>query len=152
MAEYLYFDDLSVGDRWKSPGRTVTEADVVNFAAVTWDHDPLHVDESYASETPFRGRIAHGLLGLSMIAGLNVHEPRVRTEAFVAVREWLFLKPIYIGDTVRAIAEIVELTDKKRRRGTVVWRRQLVNQRDEIVQEGTLETIVAVKKMDGTGG
>lgn len=146
MNEPLYYDELNVGDRWVSPARTVTEADVVGFANLTGDRDPLHVDHEYARQTPFRQPIAHGLLGLSLVAGLNINHPYVKTEAFTEIRQWQFLKPIYFGDTVRAVAEIVELGERKRRRGRVVWRRQLINQRDEVVQEGILETLVAVKQ------
>jgi len=64
--EYLYLDDYQVGDRMISPARTVTEADIVNFAALTGDWHPLHTDAEYAAGGPFKGRIAHGMLVLSI--------------------------------------------------------------------------------------
>jgi acyl dehydratase len=143
MGNYLYFDDLEVGHAWESPARTVTESDIVNFACLTGDFDPLHVNHAYAATTPFGKPIAHGLLGLSMLAGLGSQFPAVRTLAFLRIREWKFCQPIFIGDTVRAINEVEELEDKGRRGGKVIWRRQLVNQRNEVVQEGFLETFVA---------
>lgn len=143
MNESLYFDELSVGDRWKSRARTVTEADVVNFAGITGDYDPLHVDHEYARQTPFGKPIAHGLLGLAFVAGLGSNYPAVNTVAFVGIREWEFLKPIFIGDTIHAVNEIVELNANHRRRGAVIWRRQLVNQRGEVIQQGIFETFVA---------
>ncbi|MDR7462588.1 MAG: MaoC/PaaZ C-terminal domain-containing protein, partial [Armatimonadota bacterium] len=67
----LEFDDLQEGAEFETPGRTVTEADVVNFAGVSGDFNPLHVDATYAAATPFGQRVAHGLLVLSMVSGLR---------------------------------------------------------------------------------
>ena len=83
MSDILYFDQLSVGDSWRSRGRTITETDVVNFAALTGDFEPLHVDAEYAATAPYGQRIAHGLLGLSYLAGLTLDSPAVRTVAFI---------------------------------------------------------------------
>lgn len=146
MNQPLFFNQLQVGDCWTSHRRTITEADVVNFAGLTGDYDPLHVDHEYAAQTPFRRPIAHGLLGLTWVAGLASQAPRVSTIAFVAIKEWQFLKAAFIGDTVYARTEVAELIPKGKRRGQVVWRRQLVNQHDEVVQEGFFETLVMVKQ------
>jgi len=143
MSEMLYFDDLQVGHRWRSPSRTVTETDVVNFAGLTGDFDPLHVDHEFAAQTPFKKPIAHGLLGLSLLAGLSSTSPRVRTVALVAVTDWKFIKPVYFGDTLHALTEVVEKRPNGRRSGHVTWRRQLINQRGEIVQDGIFETLVS---------
>jgi acyl dehydratase len=143
MSKSLYFDNLAVGDRWKSRGRTVTETDVVNFAGVTGDYDPLHVDHEFARQSPFGKPIAHGLLGLSLVAGLGSHAPCIHTIAFFGIREWEFLKPVFIGDTVYAVNEIVALDANGRRRGRVTWRRQLVNQKGDVLQQGLFETLVA---------
>ena len=70
-----YFDDLEVGDSFTTKGRTITEADLVNFAALTWDTYPLHVDAEWASKTMFGERIAHGMLVLSYAAGLVPMQP-----------------------------------------------------------------------------
>lgn len=145
MAEFLYFDDLSVGDRWVSPARQVTEADVAQFANLTGDFDPLHVDEQYAKESPFRQQIAHGLLGLSIMAGLSSEHPRVETVAFVGMPEWNFRKPIYFDETVHAVTEITKLEANGRRRGRVTWFRQLLNQDGDVVQDGTLLSLVACR-------
>lgn len=138
----LYFDDLNVGDRWVSNARTITETDVVNFAGLTGDFDPLHVDHHHAQQTPFKRPIAHGLLGLSMLAGLGSFFPRVQTVAFVKISQWQFLRPAFIGDTVHAVNEVVELAASGRKCGRVTWRRQLVNQSAQVIQEGLFETLV----------
>lgn len=143
MNQPLYFEDLHVGDRWQSRARTITEADVVAFAGLTGDYDPLHVDHEFVKQTPFGKPIAHGLLGLSFVAGLGSHFPMVHTVAFVSVGNWEFLRPVFIGDTVHSVNEVAALKENGRRRGTVVWKRQLVNHRGEVLQQGTFETLVA---------
>ncbi len=138
----LYFEDLQQGDSWISGARTLTETDIVNFACHTGDFDPLHVDHHFAKETPFRQPIAHGLLGLAWVAGLGSHFPRIRTAAFIKISEWIFLKPMFVGDTVHVSNEVESLEISGRRRGRVVWRRRLINQDGAVVQEGLLETLV----------
>lgn len=138
-----YFEDLSVGDSWRSAARTVTETDVVSFAGLTGDFNPLHVDHKYARSTPFGRPIAHGLLGLSLVAGLGSFSPHVQTAAFVRIADWRFTNPIFIGDTMYVETVIVEKHERGRRHGLVVWRRQLVNADSGIVaQEGLFETLV----------
>jgi acyl dehydratase len=144
MVDVLYFDDVELGDLWESPARTITETDVVNFAGMTGDFTPLHVDHQYASNTPFKRPIAHGLLGLSLLAGLSSRCPNIATVAFVSVRDWNFLKPIFFGDTVHALTEVIEKRPHGRRRGKIVWERQLVNQEGIVVQRGVFETLVEV--------
>jgi acyl dehydratase len=146
MHEPLPFEKLKVGDRHESPARTVTEADIVQFAGMTADFGPLHVDREFAAQTPFGKPIAHGLMGLAWVAGMAHFFPWVRTEALLCLHEWRFLKPIFIGDTLHLVNEVIDLKPKGRRRGRVLWRRQLVNQRGEIVQEGTFETYVAMSR------
>lgn len=144
VSETLFFDQLNVGDKWQSRGRTITETDVVQFATLTGDFDPLHMDAEFASKGPFGQRVAHGLLGISYMAGLNIDAPSVRTVAFISIKEWQFLKPIYFGDTVYSTAEILELRPSINRRGQVTWRRTMHNQRNEVVQTGIVDTLVAL--------
>lgn len=140
-----YFEDLSVGDRWTSRARTITETDIVNFAGLTGDYNPLHVDHEFAKTTPFGKPIAHGMLGLSLLTGLGSHSPAVHTFALVAIRDWQFLRPVYVGDTVHVVNEVVEKNQNGRPAGQVIWKRQLINQKGDVVQSGTLETLVAVR-------
>ncbi len=143
MSDALYLEDLEVGRTWKSPSRTLTETDIMSFAGLTGDYDPLHVDREFAAETPYGRPIAHGLLGLSLMAGLSSTCPRVRTLALVRVDQWMFNRPVYIGDTVHVLTEVESITPRGRRSGEVVWFRKLINQRGECVQSGRISTLVS---------
>ena len=146
----LAFDDLMVGDEWESPCRTVTESDVVNFAGLSGDFNPIHVDHDAALQGPFRKPIAHGLLGLAIASGLTSHDPRVDTLAFLGILEWKFLQPIFFGDTIRVYSRIDALEPKARgRRGVVTWHRKIVNQNRETLQEGRTQTLVRGKRKNG---
>lgn len=145
MGDLLFYDDLSVGDRWVSESRQVTEADVIQFADLTGDYDPLHVDEEFARQTPFRQPIAHGLLGLSLVAGIGSECPNVETVAFLGIQEWAFRKPIFFDDNLHVVTEVRRLEPNGRRRGHVTWHRQLINQDRIVVQEGVLLSLVARK-------
>lgn len=142
MEDTLYFDDVEVGNHWCSPTRTIRDADLAGFADLTGDDNPLHLDREFASRTPYGKPIAHGLLGLSLVAGLGSHSPLMHTAAFVRIVDWRFLKPVYVGDTVHVETIVIEKRVTGRRRGIVTWKRQLVNQDNDVVQEGTAETLV----------
>jgi acyl dehydratase len=142
-AQHLYFDDVAIGQQWESPGRTVTEADIVNFAGVSGDFNAIHIDHAFARTTPFRRPIAHGLLVLSMASGLTLHCPPMRTLAFMEIRGWVFKGPVYIGDTIRGRSRVVAKEPRSHgRRGVVTWHRDIVNQDGKVVQEGTILTLV----------
>lgn len=143
MSAPLLFEELSLHDSWESPGRTITETDLVQFACLTGDFDPLHIDHEYCKETPYGRPIAHGLLGLSYLAGLSSQNPKMKTTAFTRIEQWQFLKPIYVGDTIHVRTEVVALQEHGRRHGEVTWKRQLRNQRGEVTQEGVFVTLVA---------
>lgn len=143
----LGFDDLVVGDEWESPRRSVTETDVVLFAGLSGDHNPLHVDHDWSTKGgPFGKPVAHGLLGLALASGLASNAPRVDTMALLAVLEWKFFLPIAFGDTLRVISTVEATESQARgRRGLVTWRRRLLNQDDQLVQEGRTQTIVRAR-------
>jgi acyl dehydratase len=141
--QILGFDDLEVGDEWESPGRTVTETDVVLFAGLSGDHNPLHSDYELAKTGPFGRPVAHGLLGLAMATGLYSQTPRVDTLAFLAILEWKFLLPVVLGDTIRVVSRVAAIDPQARgRRGIVTWQRQIFNQNMQLVQEGRTQTLV----------
>jgi 3-hydroxybutyryl-CoA dehydratase len=139
----LTFEDLSPGDEWESPARTVTEADVVAFAGLSGDYNSIHVDHHASRRNAFGRPVAHGLLGVAIASGLASHAPRVDTIAFLAIEEWKFLQPIAFGDTVRVFTRVESVQPKARgRRALITWRRRLVNQDDVTVQEGITRTLV----------
>jgi len=143
------FEEFTVGDKAISQGRTVTEADIVAFAALTGDHNPLHIDAEYAKGTIFEERIAHGLLGLSFTSGLLDRLGTLTGTAAVFIDlAWKFRGPIKIGDTIHVE---VEVTRKKEMRrlggGFVVWRMALINQRGETVQKGQWTVLIKSKPL-----
>ncbi|MDB4766734.1 MaoC/PaaZ C-terminal domain-containing protein [bacterium] len=143
--ESMYFDDVEVGQTWISQARTVTQGDVSQFATMTGDFNPLHVDHDFAANGPYRQPIAHGLLGLSWVAGLGSTAPLMHTVAFTCVKSWNFLAPIYFGDTVHVETVCLEKLGRGRKAGQVVWDRKLINQKGQTVQQGQFETLVAIE-------
>jgi acyl dehydratase len=140
---HLFFDDLAIGQEWESLSRTVTEADIVNFAGLSGDFNPIHIDHAFARTTPFRRPIAHGLLVLSIASGLTLHCPPMRTLAFLEIREWQFKGPVFIGDTIHGRARVVSIEPRSRgRRAAITWSRAIINQDGKVVQEGIILTLV----------
>jgi acyl dehydratase len=143
---HLYFDDVEVGQEWESPGRTVTEADIVNFAGLSGDFNPIHMDHHFAQTTPFRRPIAHGLLTLALTSGLSVNCPPMRTLALVAIKDWQFREPVFIGDTLHIRSRVLAKEPRGRgKRGLITWQRQVINQDGKIVQEGITVTLVEAR-------
>jgi len=150
----FYFEDLEVGQEWESPGRTVTEADIVNYAGLSGDFNPIHMDHEFAKTTPFRRPIAHGALVWSMSTGLAQNCPPMRTLAFLSIRDWQFKGPVFIQDTIRVRSKVLEKEVRSRgRRGTITWQRQILNQEGKVVQEGITVTLVEGRGLakEGTG-
>jgi acyl dehydratase len=140
---HLYFDDVEVGQEWESLGRTITEADIVNFAGLSGDFNPIHIDHEFARSTPFRRPIAHGLLVLSVASGLGLNAPPMRTLAFLGMSDWQFKGPVFVGDTVRVRGKVLAKELRGRgRRGVITWGRAVVNQEGKVVQEGVSVTLV----------
>lgn len=142
-----YFDDLPLGMEFESPSRTVTETDVVMFAAMTGDFDEVHTSEHFAKNTQFGTRIAHGLLGLTMAHGLlwsRTGMLRGTGIAFAGIREWKFLQPILIGDTIHVRYRVAErhASRSKPDRGVVSFGLEVVNQRGEVVQAGVKDLMM----------
>lgn len=137
----LYWDDLKVGQTFASPSRTVTEADVVNFASLSADFNRMHVDAEYAASSHFGQRIAHGMLIVSIMSGLTTRMllNQFLEKSILGLLEMRcrFPEPTLIGDTIRVLVEIVEMKETSRPdRGVTVFRRRAVNQREETVVEG----------------
>ena len=138
MQRGYYFEEISVGLEIVSPGRTVTESDVVMFAGLSGDYEALHTDAEYAQSTPYGERIAHGLLGLSIASGLAARTGALEGTvlAFTGL-SWKFKAPVKIGDTVRLRARVTKVRPLPRMGGgLVVLVVEVLNQRGEVVQSG----------------
>lgn len=144
----MYFEEYETGMSLRSEGRTITEADVTNFAGISGDFNPLHTDEVYASKTPFGKRVAHGALIFSIATGL-MYRTRIlegTVLAFRSVDEWKFSLPVYMGDTITCEMEVTELKEAKRLGGGLVSLVvKVLNQEGKTVQKGTLTVLVASK-------
>lgn len=140
----LYFEEFEVGYEVVSPGRTVTEADIVNFAGLSGDFNQLHTDAEFAAQTPFGGRIAHGILGLAIGTGLAARLGFIEgtAEAFMGL-DWKFRAPIMIGDTVHLRAKVARTRAVPRLGGgIVVFDVVLLNQNGETVQKGQWTALI----------
>ncbi len=151
----LYFEEFAVGDNITSAGRTVTESDIVAFAALSGDWNTIHTDAEYARSTMFGERIAHGLLGLSIASGLAVRLGFIdgTVIAFMGL-DWKFRAPIKIGDTIHVVAQIIEKKPMPRLGGgIIVLNVDVLNQRGETTQKGTWNMLVKMKPAgdDGAG-
>jgi acyl dehydratase len=140
----VYFEDMKVGDEFTSPGRTVTEADIVIFAGLSGDYNVLHTDAEHMKTSLFGERIAHGLLGLSIQEGLLDRVVPGQTVGPLAAVKWKFKGPIKIGDTIHVTARVTAKRDGEQpATGVVTVERRVVNQRGEVVQEGETDHVVA---------
>jgi acyl dehydratase len=146
----LYFDDFSVGQKFVTKARTITEADIVNFAGLSWDHNQLHTDAEYAASTRFGRRIAHGLLGVIVHAGLSYE---LTENSILALLEltWQFKAPIYIGDTIHVEQRVKDMrAGSSGDRGVLTFEKKVVNQKNEVVQTGTTTILLAKRaKIEG---
>jgi acyl dehydratase len=139
----LSFDDIKVGEEFISPGRTVTEMDVVLFAGLSGDYNVLHTDAEHMKSSQFGERIAHGLLVLSIQQGLLSRIAPELVELPMAELAWKFRRPIKIGDTVHVVARVSDKRSAERAGwGLVTIARRVMNQRGEVVQEGESEHMV----------
>ena len=139
-----YFEEFNVGLKVTTPARTITETDLVNFAAFSADWNQIHTDAEFSKTTMFGQRVVHGLLVLSIASGLitrlGVIEGTV--DAFRELR-WKFSRPVFIGDTVHVTATVTETRPMRRLgNGLVVLEVAVINQRGEVVQKGPWKALV----------
>lgn len=145
---HLFMDDVDIGQSWTSPARTVTETDLVNFAGISGDFNPIHMDHEFARSGPFRKPIAHGILVMSISSGLSLNSPPMRTLAFVGIRDWQFLEPVFIGDTLHVRTTVMEKEIRTRgKRALITWQREIVNQQEKVLQKGYTLTLVEGRAM-----
>ena len=134
----MYWEEWEVGAEFESPGRTVTEADIVHFAGISGDYNPLHIDEEFARKTQFGTRIAHGPLVYAIAAGLifQLHLYDDTLIAFLGFDSLKFTNPVKAGDTIHAKLKVLEKRESSRAdRGIMKRQLQVFNQRGEMVQD-----------------
>jgi acyl dehydratase len=135
------YADLHVGMTFRSPGRTITDADLVAFAGLTGDYSELHTSDVYAKSSQFGRRVAHGMLGLAYAHGLmwaRTGELRETAIAFLGINEWKFAGPVFVGDTIFVNYRIAELRDStsKPTQAIAVFDVEVETQDKRIVQRG----------------
>ena len=143
-----YLDDVRIGDTSVSRRRTITEADLVQFAMFTGDWHPIHTDVEYAEADPrFGQRIAHGALVISVGLGLVEFWPPAM-KAFYGIDRLRFVHPTLIGDTLRVETEVLDIRDRPDGDGVVTYRWVVLNQKDEQRCVADLKALVARRPQD----
>ncbi len=144
----LYFEDFTVGQTLDTQKRTVSEDDIMAFARLTGDDNRIHTDPEFSKTTPFGRQIAHGLLGFSIASGLawqtGILDGTVL--AFREVKEWKFVKPVFIGDTLYVEMEVQETKALPRiGGGAVTISLEVKNQSDEVCHRGQWTVLMLSK-------
>ena len=145
--EGQYFEDIAVGQGFTTPGRTVTEADIVMFAGLSGDYNQIHTNEEFGRQTMFGSRIAHGLLGLSIASGLAARLGFLEGTviAFLGL-EWKFREPIRAGDTIHVVGSVVERKAMARLGGGIVdFDLEVLNQNGAVAQKGSWRLLIRSK-------
>ncbi|RME75246.1 MAG: dehydratase [Chloroflexi bacterium] len=140
----MYFEDFEIGQTVVTAARTITEADIVNFAGLSGDFNYLHIDAEAAKATPFGARVAHGMLVASIATGLAVQQGFIEGTT-LAFREltWRFTRPVFIGDTVHVEITIAGLKPMPRLGGgLVIFNAQVLNQKGEVVHKGEWQMLI----------
>jgi 3-hydroxybutyryl-CoA dehydratase len=136
----LPFEELEEGARFTTRGRTITESDVVAFAAQTGDWHPQHSDAEWAASSQFGERIAHGMLVLSYAIGLVEFDPS-RVLALRRVADAVFKRPVRLGDTIRVRGSVESCAPVSDAAGLVTLGMRVVNQRDDLVMRARVEVV-----------
>ena len=129
-----HFEDFEIGEASTTAGRTVTETDIVNFAGITGDWNEIHTNKELADRGPFKQRIAHGALVFSIATGLSVRLGQTADTviAFYGLDRLRFVKPTFIGDTIRVKQKVEGKSERDEGSGIVTVLNEVVNQRDEV--------------------
>jgi acyl dehydratase len=145
-ARGMWFEEFEVGQQIITPGRTISETDIISFAGLSGDYNQIHTNAEFSRNTPFGQRVAHGLLGLSITSGLAMRTGILEGTviAFREINNWKFTNPVFIGDTIHAELNIMESKAIPRLKGgSIVIEIVVKNQRDEVVMKGTWTALVA---------
>ena len=149
----LWFEDFQVGAERTTESRAVTDAEIQAFAALSGDYNPLHLDDEYAARGPFGRRIAHGLLGLVVASGL-MNASGLTAETLVAFLglDWAFRRPVFPGDAVHVRMRVAQTRPTRDPgRGLVKLDVAVLNEADEVTQEGTFTIMVRRRPGDSPG-
>ncbi len=147
----LYFEEFVEGLEIATRGRTITEADIVGFAGLSSDFNPMHTDAVFASKTPFGKRVAHGLLALSIASGM-AYQTGIMEGTIIAFRslEWKFVAPIFIGDTIYTTLKVKERKEMKVAGGGMVTLEvRVLNQDGTVTQKGEWSVLVVSRPAAG---
>jgi len=138
MGRGLTFEEFEVGDKFLSQSRTITEADVMTFAGLSGDFNPLHTDALFASETPFGERIAHGMLIASVATGMSNWTGVFEGTTLALMEQVIRYKSVVkFGDTIHLELSVAAKKEtSKKDRGVVTFDTQVINQTGETVIEG----------------
>ena len=141
----LYFEDFTLGLTYKTYGRTLTDADLVQFAGISGDFNPVHMDQETAQSTPFRGRVAHGMLVQSIATGLAVQMGIFHgTLVAIAGMDIAWKSPARVGDTLRVTMEVVEVDPSpKPKRGKIRFGVLVQKEDDTVLAESSWNTVVS---------
>ncbi len=138
MGQGMYYEDFEVGATFESQARTVTEADVVQFAGLSGDYNPLHTNAEFGKTTPFGERIAHGVLVVAMATGMANWMGHFEGTTIALMEQSIrYRGAVKFGDTIRLVMEVSEKKEtSKPDRGVVDINARVLNQRDELVVDG----------------
>lgn len=140
-----YYDELSIGERFVTPARTIGEYDVAAFSGLSGDYNPIHTDREFASSTSYGEPIAHGALGLSVATGLIARTGLFdgTAVAFLGIDGWRFSGPIQFGDTIHVEFEITAMRQTSNPTTGIITRAvEIVNQRGDVVQSGDMTVML----------
>ncbi|MHC8944009.1 MaoC/PaaZ C-terminal domain-containing protein [Advenella incenata] len=144
-----YFEDFNEGQTFVSGGRTITETDLTMFSMISGDWNPIHADMEFAKSTRFGQRVVHGVLGMAVSTGM-MHEMGIFHDSVIAMlgyRDWHFIGPLLVNDTIHLKLTILSTElGKSGNSGKIARRFQLINQRDEVVQDGQSDVLVLTRQ------
>ena len=152
MIEYqprgYYFEDFEIGQKFITSARTITESDIVWFAGLSGDYNQIHTDVEFCKKGSFGQRVAHGLLVTSIASGLIAQSGMIdgTVIAFREINQWKFARPVFIGDTVHVITEVMKTKRLPRLGGgTILITLDVKNQDDDTVMNGKWTALIASK-------
>ena len=149
----LYYEDFALDQTIRSQGRTITQTDIINFAAFTGDWSELHINTEVAAQTPFGKPIAHGMLGISVATGLAILTGALDGTiiAFEGIENWSFKRPVFIGDTIYCDMTVTKREERKLRGGLqagyIGMQVQVVKAENKVCQFGAWNFLVKKKPL-----